>query len=747
MLAAWHEAGRFALAAPPVPYPPSPAWIPADLTDLDDDAARDARAVMTVLVLFAVVYGVLLVLCLAAVVVGVLVTVKYFGCCVGVPLTVVGGTFGFLLIRGLFNRAATEKGLAVEVAPADQPVLFGFLRKLAREVGAPEPDRVFVTPDVNAAVVSNLSLASLIVPPRRDLHIGLGLVNVLTLSEFKAVMGHEFGHFAQQTGRIHARTEVVLRVLHALQGGDDWVGREMKAAGRAAADGGDTVLALYVAVFIGAPVWVVSQLARLLFYMVEVSRLSLSRSHEFHADQVAVSVAGSNAIVHGLARLNFAEESLSEACRMLDGAAEHNLFTRDLYFHHAAAADRLRRLRRDSRLGSPPALKSPVDGQHVRVFDDEDDDGPPVMWRTHPKNCDRERNAKKVFVPADEDNRSPWVLFEDAADLRERVTYRFYRVVFGAKKSIRLRPAREVQAFVDEEHGEQAFDPKYRGAYDDRWIEPGSIYELNQQVENDPWDPARLARAHSRLYREIGRRAEDYQDLHARIRQVYRKAYGRPEGRAARKLRDLEDDLGDLLDWFGSFDRRVYLIHAHMAAQVGPKVFRDLSARYTFHLEVQALHRNMVRATERVEDALTGVRLRNQAELPPDFFQWVRDGYQAGRKTMLDCLRRARELEAPEIPGVPADRRFDRVVFDQEVLDEPPLQFIPARWVDKLTRQMNRMRARLRRLDFKSLGELLRVQDRITTDWAAVQASEAILLEERPESPAAPPEGAAPTGP
>lgn len=731
------------MAAPPVPYPPSPAWIPADLTDLGEDSTRDARAVMTALVLFAVLYGFLLLLCVAAVVVGVVVTIKYVGCCVGIPIAATGGTVGFLLVRVLFYRPSVDRELAVEVTPDDQPVLFGFLRKLAREVGAPEPDRVFVIPEVNAMAGSDLSLVNLFVPPRQHLYIGLGLVNVLTLSEFKAVMAHELGHFAQRNGRIHIYTQVALRVVQTLKGGEDWVTREMKAAGR----GGDDAMPLFLAVFVGGPVWCVGQLAGLLFYLIHVSRLSLSRSHEFHADRVAVSAAGSNAIVHGLVRSKFAEESLSDALRTLDGAAEHNLYTRDLYFHHTAAGERLRRLRRDPRLGMPPALKTPADGQHVRVFDDEDDDGPPLMWRTHPHNRDRERNAKKVFVPVEDDDRSPWVLFEDAADLRERVTYRFYRVVFRAKKSIRLRPAKEVQAFVDEEHGELAFDPKYRGVYDDRWIDPGRPFDLNQEVEREPWEPARLAHAHSRLYREIGRRAEDFRDLHARIREVYRKTYGRPEGRAARKLRDLEEDLGDLVDWFMSFDRRVYLIHAHMATQLGARVFRDLYARYTFHLEVQALHRNMVRATERVEDALTGVRLRNESELPAGFFQWVRDGYQSGRKTMLDCVRRARELEAPDIPGVPADRRFDRVVFDQDVLDEPPLRFIPGQWVAKLLRQMNRMRARLRRLDFQSLGELLRVQDRIAADWAAQGIPDAILVEEPPESSAPPPEGASRRGP
>jgi Zn-dependent protease with chaperone function len=738
MMSGTHVARRLAVAARPVPYPPSPAWIPADLTDLGADSARDAKAVLTALVLFLGLYALLLLACLAAVAGGVVLTVRYWAC-TGIPFVVIGVVLGILLLRVLFHRPRAEQGLAVEVTEDDQPVLFGFLKKLAREVGAPSPDRVFVTPEVNAAVVSDVSLANLFVPPRRHLHIGLGLVNVLTLSEFKAVMAHEFGHFAQQTGRVHAYTEVAMRVMQALKGGEDWVGREMKAAGRAAASGADSTLPLFFAVFVAAPVWCVSQLGGLLFYLVHVSRLSLSRSHEFHADRVAVSVAGSNAIVHGLARINFAEEALSEARRALEGAAEHNLYTRDLYFHHTTSAERLRRVRRDPSLGRPPALRSPAEGQHVQVFDEKDDDGPPLMWRTHPRNFDREENAKKVFVPAEEDDRSPWILFDDADDLRERVTRKFYRALFRVKKSARFRPPTEVQAFVDEEHPELAFDAKYRGAYDERWIDPGRVSDLSQEVANDPWDAARLGQAHDRLYREIGRRAEDLRDLQARIREVYRKAYGRPRGRATRRLQDLEEDLADLVTWFKAFDRRAYLIHAQMAAQLGPRRLRELSDRYHFHLAVQAMHRNLVRATQQVEDALTGLFQESETELPSDFFQWVRDSCQAGRKTMLECVWRARELDPLEVPGVPSGVRFDRVIFDEKVLDEPPLQFIRGRWVVKLVRQMNRMRARLRRLDFKSLAALLEMQDGIAAEWAEQVAPDVMPVEDRPESAARPP--------
>ena len=45
----------------------------------------------------------------------------------------------------------------------------------------------------------DLSLINFFFPTRKNLEIGLGLTNVLTISEFKAVLAHEFGHFAQKS--------------------------------------------------------------------------------------------------------------------------------------------------------------------------------------------------------------------------------------------------------------------------------------------------------------------------------------------------------------------------------------------------------------------------------------------------------------------------------------------------------------------------------------------------------------------
>src|SRR5262249_36245392 len=140
--------------------------------------------------------------------------------------------------------------------------------------------------------------------------------------------------------------------------------------------------------------------------------LSLSRQMEFNADNVAVSVTGSDALIHGLSRLQFANESLADAAGSLDAAADHGVFTDDLFYHQSRSAERLRKLRKDDRLGLPPELADGAAGQ-VTVFA-EVDTGIPEKYLSHPTDRSRERNAKRLYVPSPRDDRSPWLLFPDA---------------------------------------------------------------------------------------------------------------------------------------------------------------------------------------------------------------------------------------------------------------------------------------------------------------------------------------------
>ncbi len=76
---------------------------------------------------------------------------------------------------------------------ARQPRLAGELRSIAEAVGEPMPTEVYLEMAVNAGVLEAGGLLGL--GAHRVMVIGLPLMRALTLSQFRAVIVHEFGHY------------------------------------------------------------------------------------------------------------------------------------------------------------------------------------------------------------------------------------------------------------------------------------------------------------------------------------------------------------------------------------------------------------------------------------------------------------------------------------------------------------------------------------------------------------------------
>src|SRR5262249_20698318 len=106
------------------------------------------------------------------------------------------------MVKGFFKRSRSDPVIGVEVTEDGEPELFAFIHRLCQDTKAPFPHRIYVVPDVNAAVAYHESVLNLFLPARKNLIIGLGLVNRLNLMEFKAVLAHEFGHFSQKSMKL-----------------------------------------------------------------------------------------------------------------------------------------------------------------------------------------------------------------------------------------------------------------------------------------------------------------------------------------------------------------------------------------------------------------------------------------------------------------------------------------------------------------------------------------------------------------
>lgn len=106
--------------------------------------------------------------------------------------------FGFLggAVRSLFTKFPEPEGR--EIKEADAPELFGFIRETTKALKAKLPDKVLITDEMNAAVVTIPRIGMF--GRRVFLLLGIPIMKTLTPDQFKAVVAHEIGHISGRHG-------------------------------------------------------------------------------------------------------------------------------------------------------------------------------------------------------------------------------------------------------------------------------------------------------------------------------------------------------------------------------------------------------------------------------------------------------------------------------------------------------------------------------------------------------------------
>ena len=77
--------------------------------------------------------------------------------------------------------------------PMDHPKLFEVLAGIAKATQQQMPSEVYLTAEVNAWVIDRGGMMGF--GSRRVMGLGLPLLEVLSVSQLRAVLAHEFGHF------------------------------------------------------------------------------------------------------------------------------------------------------------------------------------------------------------------------------------------------------------------------------------------------------------------------------------------------------------------------------------------------------------------------------------------------------------------------------------------------------------------------------------------------------------------------
>ena len=344
------------------------------------------------------------------------------------------------MIRALFFLREKRLPNGIEVTPASQPQLFEFLGRLAAEVGARPPRKVYVSANVNAAVSFDISIWNLLMPSRRNLEIGLGLVNVMTLLELKAVLAHEFGHFSQRSMLFGRWAYVGGQVAGRLVAKRDAFDRFLDKSTRVIVLNPLGLLWLVSVWTVRLCIWAIREVTDASFRLLLVAQRAISREMEFQADLVAVSVTGSDPPVHALLKLPAAEVALQNAVSFAVAERDRGAPPPDLFDLQNVALERLRQALATPDFGRTPPLPATQRESH-RVFRSTFAQ-PPSMWATHPLGTEREENCKRRYVPSHDTGMDAWSLFVDVDALRATVTaatLKFKDPATGSRDDARLK--------------------------------------------------------------------------------------------------------------------------------------------------------------------------------------------------------------------------------------------------------------------------------------------------------------------
>lgn len=256
-----------------------------------------------------------------------LMTLKISGITImlGLGLISLGLIILFFLIKFIFKKHTVDRSHLIEVTEEEEPQLFAFIKDIVEKVGTDFPKKVYFSSDVNAAVFYDSSFWSMFLPIKKNLQIGIGLVNTITVSELRAILAHEFGHFSQKSMKVGSYVYNVNQVIYnMLFDNESFNALLIKWA----------EVSSYFSIFVSISVKIIQGIQWVLqkmYGIVNLNYMGLSREMEFHADEVAANLTGYLPLKNSLLRMDLAEQSYSSVLNYYDKRVPDSVRSKNIY--------------------------------------------------------------------------------------------------------------------------------------------------------------------------------------------------------------------------------------------------------------------------------------------------------------------------------------------------------------------------------------------------------------------------------
>jgi Zn-dependent protease with chaperone function len=420
------------------------------------------RAVLAIL-LFVVVYFLLLGLAFWVTYICALLAYKLINIGIINLLTIAGGLaillFGVILtvflLKFLMRSNQVDRSHLLEIREDEQPGLFRLIRETAQATGARFPKRVYLDADVNASVMYDSNFWSMFLPVKKNLILGLGLIQSLSVDELRATIAHEFGHFSQRSTKLGSYVYQVNRVIYDLMDEDhSFRDRLMR--------GGEGSWVVYAPAFLAMQVISVIQwILRRLYAVVNLNYLGLSREMEFHADAIAANVGGYEPMKSTLLKLPLSIAAWNTVLHFHYNRKEQGVKSGNLFPEHLFVIKLWAEQDGISVVNGFPQMTLEIYNRYKKTklrYDDQ--------WSSHPTETDRIARLEQLnTVVRSSNNRPATSLMENLEQVQLHFTTRVLEGMELAEAEGHLSLEQFCTAY-EAQFRDEIWPPQYKGYYD-----------------------------------------------------------------------------------------------------------------------------------------------------------------------------------------------------------------------------------------------------------------------------------------
>lgn len=374
---------------------------------------------------------------------------------IGILIMGFAGSILFFLIKFVFKSNKYDRSKYTEITQEDEPKLFAFVKEIVDDVAVDFPKKIYLTNEVNACVFYDSNFLSMFMPVRKNLMLGLGLINTCTELELKAIIAHEFGHFSQRSMKMGSYVSnvnhIIFNMLYDNEGYNNFINKASNIHGFV------TLMVFVIQLIISGIKWVLIQL----YSLVNKSYLALSKQMEYHADEVAATLVGYKSLETSLYRMELADQAYDNVLNIYINQIKDQTRSENMFLEQSYILTELGKENDSEFSGGLPLVKEGDTKRFNRSKIEFND-----HWNSHPSTLQRIERLKSLYLIEKEDSLTPaGHLFKDFSKTQIMLTNRLFDEA-AENKTLPTTTLEQFKEHYQQYIKENTFNKYYNHYYD-----------------------------------------------------------------------------------------------------------------------------------------------------------------------------------------------------------------------------------------------------------------------------------------